>query len=456
MCAIAEKQGGRAALAACAARRWLARSAAGVKLLSVYRSNGVRASICASLVASLPALESVSLGLCPLVRGNLGCLLEALASCLGLRALTLCVQRFECGEGDDDMHGPFPYASAFAKLSRLTKLALTLAFHKEEPCGLADIVGALVPLTGLVALDFCLSEPDVVPAGLGRFKHLQSLSLRGMRPCVLEAGCLDLPNLRSLEFAGCDFAEDAWVLPGVAALQRVTYIGISGGEGGPFFEPQLVQLEGLQRLVLSCYIDADEDAGNKAPARSLRLPADMGLLSLSLLHLDLSGLRLASLPLALTQLVALEGLVAHENEFAELPAGITALSRLTELWLGRVECPEDPLQLHEKRPLNAVALKDLSGFPALCELTFSFCEVKLCMSMLGGAVRHNSLSSMHFYYAHPAPECLLMVLQLSQTLRRNSVVKAMDDSDFGTWDKCPAQALPPFYKFKTAMEWCAL
>ena len=200
---------------------------------------------------------------------------------------------------------------------------------------------------------------------------------------------------------GCDSAEDAQVLPGVAALQRLTSIHISGGEGGPIFDPQLVQLEGLQRLELSCYIGADDDMGSHPPARPLRLPADMGLLSLSLLHLDISGLRLPQFPIALTLLVRLESLDASENWFAELPAGITALARLTELKLGRVECPEDHLQEHEKRPLNAVALGDLSGFPALCELTFSFCEVKLCMSMLGGAARHSSLARVDFKVCAP-------------------------------------------------------
>ena len=62
----------------------------------------------------------------------------------------------------------------------------------------------------------------------------------------------------------------------------------------------------------------------------------MGSLSATLLHLDISGHMGTRFPLALTQLVALEHLSARGNEFAELPAGITALSRLTELMLGRV------------------------------------------------------------------------------------------------------------------------
>ena len=106
------------------------------------------------------------------------------------------------------------------------------------------------------------------------------------------------------------------------------------------------------------------------------------------------------------------------------------------------------MQLHEKRPLNAVALGDLSGFPALRELSFSFCEVKLCLSVLGGAARHASLACMSFHFAHPAPECARMVLQLSQELRQRGMLDLTDDS--------PAQALPRFHKFKAAVELCEL
>ena len=356
------------------------------------------------------------------------------------------------GEGDGDLHWPFPYAPSFAKLSSLTKLAL--GFHEEEHCTLADVVGALVPLTGLAELSLRLPQPAVVPAALVQFKGLQSLAFRDFSPCVLEAGCLDLPNLLSLDFDECNFEEGAQMLPGVIALQRLTCMEITGSEGPRFFDPQLVQLPGLQRLVLSCDIDydTDDDVGNSAPARLLRLPADMGLLSLSLMHLDFSGLRLAQFPLALTQLVALEGLDAGENEFVELPAGIVALSRLKELKLGRIDSPENPLQQDEERSLNAIALGDLSSFPALCKLSFSFCEVKLCMSVLGGAARHKSLVSIYFNHAHPAPECAPMVLQLSQDLRRRGVLQLTNDK----WVDRPAHALPPFYQFKAALEWCAL
>ena len=87
--------------------------------------------------------------------------------------------------------------------------------------------------------------------------------------------------------------------------------------------------------------------------------------------------------------------------------------------LGRFVSDKDPLQLRKKRALDARALGDLSGFPALRELTFSSCEVMLCASMLG-AVQHPASPPFAFLHAHPAPECAPVVLQLSRALRRLS------------------------------------
>ena len=204
---------------------------------------------------------------------------------------------------------------------------------------------------------------------------------------------------------------------------------------------QLVNLPRLQHAVVktSC----------RRPGAYLglsRLPANMGSLCATLLHLDCSGQGLTQFPLALTQLVALNCLKADWNEFSELPAAITALSRLTELRLGRDPNWKDPLQLHGKRPLDVRALGDLSGFPALRELEFGYCEVRMCDSMLG-AVRHASLASITFRVAHPAPDCAPMVLQLRQTLRglrRSSVLEfklpgilgVLDDA----WQKAQGRA----------------
>ena len=146
---MADGQSGPAALAVCAARRWLARNAAGVKL--IHAIGCMEASACISLVSCLPALQDVRLCLdAPLVRDHLGRLLEALAQCPRLRALDLAMSYPENIGDDADLHFPFPDAAAFAKLGSLTKLALDL--HEEQQFCLADVVSALVALTGLAEL----------------------------------------------------------------------------------------------------------------------------------------------------------------------------------------------------------------------------------------------------------------------------------------------------------------
>ena len=100
----ADGQSGPGALVACAARRWLARNAAGVK--SVRTWNCAPASVCVSLVSCLPALEDVDLSQAePATANDSGSLLETLAWCPRLRALKLCI-RLDHGEGGVPRHFP--------------------------------------------------------------------------------------------------------------------------------------------------------------------------------------------------------------------------------------------------------------------------------------------------------------------------------------------------------------
>ena len=414
---------GPGVLAACAARRWLARNAAGVKLVRTH--TGIDPVAWTSLVSCLPALQDVTLHLTGLadilLRNDVGCLLEALAWCHHLKALDLSMVEIEIAAGEIDTW-PFPDAAAFAKLRSLTRLALS--FREDGQVFLADIVSALAPLTGLAELSLkllmspivfdCPDQPAVVPAALGHLKGLRSLRFTGFSSFHLEAGCLNLPNLLSLEIEKCYFKEGAQMLPGVSALECVTriafmHIEVSGTKGSCVLDPQLVRLPHLQSLVLShMHVTCD----NSSTLHSVGLPAGMGLLSSSLLQLNVSGLLSSHFPLALTQFVALECLDASYNSFAELPFGITALSKLTTLRLGRG--PVVPLRAP---PLDVRALGDLSDFPALRNLDFQSCQVMLCLSLLG-AKRHASLATLCFSTAYPAPECMLIVLLLSRELRR--------------------------------------
>ena len=458
-CGAADGETAPAVVAAGAARRWLARNAARVKAISNLAASALA---CTSLVVCLPSLERVELCLPgPLFTPDLGCLLEALAWCPHLRALHLEALDGMRYNGGGAISVP---SLGFAKLRSLTKLEL--GFGAADTHSLGNVVYPLVSLTDLAELHIDVDvpltrrQPAVVPAALGQLKALQSLRLCNLTSCSFEAGCLDLPSLWSLEFQRCKFKEAA-VLPGVSTLQSLSRIAFSDGYGPRFFDAHLVQLPQLQRAEFKTDYPV---RGGAYPWLSMP-PADMGLMRLGLLHLDLSGHGLAQFPPALTQLVALKCLKASKNEFAELPAGFTALSKLTKLTLGRtLHWEADALQLHDQRPLDVRALGDLSGFPALCKLSFSRCEVTLCQSMLRAA-RHASLRKLTFCAAHPAPGCAPMMLQLSRALkelRRGSVLKVVDDNHsvaclvLGAAAHQRLQALQPFFKFIAALDACGL
>ena len=193
-CASADGRSGPAVLVADAAKRWLARSAAGVRL--ICSQTAAAAPACISLVCCLPCLETVYLRLiAPLTINDLGSLLEALAWCTRLRALSLYMYKYD-SEAGEDLYTPFP-APALARLSGLTSLALL--FDKQDPYTLTDMVGALVSFAGLAELRLGFSKPTVA-AALGQLRGLRVLKFYGIRPCALEAGCLDLPVLQGLEF----------------------------------------------------------------------------------------------------------------------------------------------------------------------------------------------------------------------------------------------------------------
>ena len=420
-------------------RRWLARSAAGVKRICYYSFSDEAILACTSLIGCLPALETVELGLPELLDADdLGCLVEALACCRRLKALDLTASYDEDEEDEEDEEALQPYsalqpypasgcAPAFAKLRSLTMLSL--AFGKAGPTMSPAMLDAIAHLKRLEELELDSPKPITLPATLGRLKRLRELDVTNCNPCVLEAGCLNLPNLTSICFHGCKFVEREAVLPGVTALQSLKHISFMDCWPGPrFFDHHLVQLPQLQEMIVSTTVPCHDGAC----AWLSKPPADMGSLSSTLLELDFRGQCLADFPLALTQLTALECLDASENEFAALPAGITALSRLTELRLGRCVLYKDPAQVHEKRPLDVRAVGDLSGFPALRELKLALCEVTLCRSFLG-AVRHASLASLCFSVAHPAPDSMAVVLQLGLELKkldRGSVLQLANDGRF--------------------------
>ena len=299
-------------------------------------------------------------------------------------------------------------------------------------------------------------EPDVVPATLAQLKGLRSLTLQTcFHPLVFEAGCFNMPNLLSLKIESWCSEKGALMLPCVTGLQRLTCIEFSKGCTCPILTLSWCSFPSCSVWFTRMCLRVVHLYDGASPGL-FRLPADMGALRASLLHLHIGMLGLPRFPLALTQLVALESLDATENHFAELPGGITALSRLTELRLGRVQECNHGFTHCSWAPLDVRALGDLSGFPALRKLTLKDCQAMLCPSLLG-AVRHASLANLCFDSAHPAPECAPMVLQLSwelRRLRRGSVVTCALESGYhtgGYWKVPAVQGRAACRKFEADM-----
>ena len=98
--------------------------------------------------------------------------LEALACRPRLGSMTLSIDHKEGSDWWDPGWMQHSLA-ALAQLHSLTDLSLGLVDLDFYP--LADVVHALVPLTGLTNLYIQFSQPVVVPAALGQLKALEYL-----------------------------------------------------------------------------------------------------------------------------------------------------------------------------------------------------------------------------------------------------------------------------------------
>ena len=135
-CGIADARRKDAMLAACAARRWLARNAAALKRIRIQ--NNAAASVCMNLVSCLPALEDVDLHLAgPSNPHKLSCLLEAPSWCPRLRVLYLRMWQSERRQGNQAALSN-QRMPAFTKLRSLTQLVLE--FGSAVPFTLAAVV----------------------------------------------------------------------------------------------------------------------------------------------------------------------------------------------------------------------------------------------------------------------------------------------------------------------------
>lgn len=135
-CACADGNGGQSALAASAAKQWLASNAGAIKVFTCtfyFSETYTNIPTYVSLVSCMPALETVELCLPGSTTPNdLGCLLKGLSCLPSLRTLVLSDTDPVSDEADEDDEGDDLSSDAteadtsdFAKMRSLTKLALS-------------------------------------------------------------------------------------------------------------------------------------------------------------------------------------------------------------------------------------------------------------------------------------------------------------------------------------------
>jgi len=132
------------------------------------------------------------------------------------------------------------------------------------------------------------------------------------------------------------------------------------------------------------------------------LPAGGAPCSASLSRLSLPGHNLPVFPPGICAMTRLMHLDLSPSCFEQLPGGVSALTALEELRLGRhaAGCQEIG------GTLDARALGSLAGFPALRVLSFATCSVLLCPSFQAAAA-HPCLQKLELDTSYPAlgPSC---------------------------------------------------
>ncbi len=209
----------------------------------------------------------------------------------------------------------------------------------------AHLVAGLAGLSRLRALKLESNYVEApLPACLSRLAQLTSFTLSGLNGLRCAPGWARLPLLASLKIEWCTFAADGEdALPGMDALTALTSLSLAG-YNSPVFP--------------------------------------LGILAMSRLkHLDLT-----------------------HGYFEHVPEGVSVLTALEVLRLGRYNGPCEWGTYgvgHIGGSLDARALGSLAGFPRLRCLAFKNCCVLLCPSIQAAAV-HPRLERLRLRSSYPA------------------------------------------------------
>ncbi len=235
-------------------------------------------------------------------------------------------------------------------------------------------------------------EKATLPACLSRLVQLTSLSLSGLRGLRCTPGWARLPALVCLEFNYCKFDPDGEeALPGLDALGSLTSLELRNCTGLHMLPISLWRLTQL-RCLAHCLWD-EPPRGELPVARpSACAPACMA----SLTHLSLTGYNLPTWPVCILAATRLAHLDLSSSCFEHLPEGVSVLTGLETLYLGRHS--KGDMQIGGV--LDARTLGNLACFPALRELSFAKCSALFGPSFQAAAA-HPRLERLELNTSYP-------------------------------------------------------
>jgi hypothetical protein len=404
------------------ARRWLLVQGGAVKrmnglVVGAERQDGVPtgcdldAGRLSSLLASLPAVKIIKWLVLradshrrpteAAIQAFLAGAARAIAGCSGLQTLQLNIVLA------DELADQVPEALVHELASVRTLEEVSLRFDAGEadmpdwpaPFSLAHLVAGVTGLPRLRALRLSVDNVSMeatLPAGVSCLARLTSLTLGGFDDLRCEPGWARLSLLVRLVFEDCVFAHDGEdALPGLHALASLTSFGLWNCPSLRVLPASLWRLPQLRDL--AHWGELRQLAGvprSALPVAGLPLSAPcFG----SMLSLTLTGHNLRAFPPGILGMKCLKHLNLSRCCFERLPEGVSVLTGLEELRLGRHPMGE----LEIGGAFDARVLGSLAGFPRLNSLGFKSCSVEFATS-IQDAADHPRLQRLQLCTAYPA------------------------------------------------------
>jgi len=391
------------------ARRWLNVQGVSLRTFVNMRVSEMDAERLSTLLASLPALSSLSRLILPVCNGAALATTQAfmigaaraIGRCPCLQHLDLRIQLAD--RLADQL--PEAFGQLLAEAHSLQRLSIEIglvsrtAFRPRWPVtSTTQLMAGLAGMSQLRTLTLEMGKvvaEGMLPACMSRLVQLTSLRLSGLRGLRCAPGWARLPSLACLRIHDCMFAGiGEEVLPGMGALATLTSLAV---QGCPSICALPTSVWQLTQLCCLSHVNWD-----RKPARLRRgdvplsgVPTSAPCFA-SLTSLSLPGQDLVAFPLGILAATRLTHLCLSRCCFEHLPEGMSVLTALETLELGRYATPK-----MIGGSFDAQALGSLAGFPNLQSLKFASCSVQFCPSIQATAA-HPRLTRLQLDTAFPA------------------------------------------------------